>query len=79
MKYTHNFKFIYLTMVERNKTRDSSEDLYIFQAVFVYFLFGEELSVRWWLGTVLIVAGIALLGGRVDGDDQDKVKNSKAD
>ena len=34
-----------------------------FQAIFGYLLFGEELSVRWWLGTVLIVSGIALMGG----------------
>ena len=33
-----------------------------FQACFGYLLFGEALSLRWWIGTVLIVAGIAQLG-----------------
>ena len=43
--------------------------LSIFQAFLGTLLFGEELSIRWWLGTVLIVSGIALLGR------DDKVKS----
>jgi len=41
----------------------------VITAFFGYLLFGEELSIRWWLGTVLIVSGIALLGR------DDKVKS----
>ena len=47
-----------------------------FQAIFGYLFFGEELSVRWWLGTVLIVSGIALMGG---GRDDRQVKSEKTD
>ena len=52
-----------LAMVKRIKSVMKIMLYLCFQAIFGYLLFGEELSVRWWLGTVLIVSGIALMGG----------------
>ena len=60
--------------MDKDEIRDSNEIYLCFQAIFGYLLFGEELSVRLWLGTVLIVSGIALMGG---GRDDGQVKSEK--
>jgi drug/metabolite transporter (DMT)-like permease len=55
-----------------------------FQAAFGYFLFGEALSGYWWLGTSLIVVGIAWLGQEEEEEDNDgnedkQLKSKKTD